>query len=343
MDDAVDERPRPAPFQRRVSFSAGVPLPSKASSRKPTRTELVSRSVGGWLREYLLEWQLTDARNVRLLQARANALAEAIEHSDAVVFVKPGGLCPFCNLASKALLEAAEDSRFSLHVADLFNEDRDALREMLGMPVLTWPVCFFKGRFVEGGGEAIATLHKEGALIPRICEAERVAFAPLAVAPTPQSRPLLLHQAGGGPWRACQQRIYGNVLRVIALLQIALLLPAHELDRRGQTAAALPLLGLLCIDALLFVCAGPTPWSPLGCVATLLVWRRRGTVAPLLPYKVTFVGLYFLLNAGAIGCRLSELTTAGDYEPSVVCDLVRSDGLVWTMVTNSIWLAAFRF
>ena len=24
-------------------------------------------------------------------------------------------------------------------------------------------------------------------------------------------------------------------------------------------------------------------------------------------------------------------------------DLVRSDGLVWTMVTNSIWLAAFRF
>ena len=188
MDDAVDERPRPAPFQRRVSFSAGVPLPSKASSKKPTRAELVSRSVGGWLREYLLEWQLTDARNVRLLQARANALAEAIEHSDAVVFVKPGGLCPFCNLASKALLEAAEDSRFSLHVADLFNEDRDALREMLGMPVLTWPVCFFKGRFVEGGGEAIATLHKEGVLVPRICEAERVAFAPLAVAPTPQPR-----------------------------------------------------------------------------------------------------------------------------------------------------------
>ena len=66
-------------------------------------------------------------------------------------------------------------------------------------------------------------------------------------------------------------------------------------------------------------------------------------MAPLLPYKVTFVGLYFLLNAGAIGCRLSELTTAGDYEPSAVCDLVRSDGLVWTMVTNSIWLAAFRF
>ena len=130
MDDAVDERPRPAPFQRRVSFSAGVPLPSKASSKKPTRAELVSRSVGGWLREYLLEWQLTDARNVRVLQARANALAEAIEHSDAVVFVKPGGLCPFCNLASKVLLEAAEDSRFSLHVADLFNEDRDALRDL---------------------------------------------------------------------------------------------------------------------------------------------------------------------------------------------------------------------
>ena len=79
------------------------------------------------------------------------------------------------------------------------------------------------------------------------------------------------------------------------------------------------------------MCAGPTPWSPLGCAATLLVWHRRGTVAPLLPYKVTFVGLYFLLNAGAIGCRLSELTTTGEYEPSAVCDLVRSDGRVDTL------------
>ena len=63
-----------------------------------------------------------------------------------------------------------------------------------------------------------------------------------------------------------------------------------------------------------------------------------------MPYKVTFVGLYFLANAAAIGCRVADLANAAaESEPSPVCDLVRSDGLVWTMVTNSIWLAAFRF
>ena len=60
-------------------------------------------------------------------------------------------------------------------------------------------------------------------------KAERQAFAPAAVHVSPHPRPLLLHQAGGGSWRGCQQRIYGNVLRGIAVLQICLLAAANEL------------------------------------------------------------------------------------------------------------------
>ena len=99
--------------------------------------------------------------------------------------------------------------------------------------------------------------------------------------------PLFLQQAGGGRWLTWQSTIYGNVLRVIALLQICVLVPANELWNRGHTAAATPLLVLLAADALLFTLTGPTPLTPLGNVATFIVWKRRGSVAPLGPYKAS--------------------------------------------------------
>ena len=143
-------------------------------------------------------------------------------------------------------------------------------------------------------------------------------------------------------------------------LQIAVLLPAHELERRGHTLASIPLLALLIVDSFLFCLFGPTPWTPLGNLATLLVWPRRGSIAPLLPYKVTFAGLYLLMNAAGLACRISALQSQGEEAPptlaggtnttadaaaasSPLCDLVQSDGLIWTMVNNSIFLAAFRF
>lgn len=330
------------------------------SKQRPTAVlwaESISRSVFRWLEEYLLEWQLTDARNTRKLHARIDALTQAVNHSDVVCFVKPGGLCPFCNLASRLLLETAsakEKPPFTLHIADLFNEDREALRMMLDVPVLTWPAVFIRGVHLPGGGEAVARLHKAGELVGRI-GAARAEFAPTLVEPPVHPRPLLFHQAGGGSWRGCQTRIYGNVLRGIAVLQIALLLPAHELTQRGHPALAIPLLLLLAVDALLFCLAGPTPWSPLGNLATLVVWRRRGAVAPLGPYKVTVGGLYLLMNVAGVICRLPPSTaTSGaivvantsavsvDGDP-LVCALINSDGLVWSMVTNSCFLAIFRF
>jgi glutaredoxin-related protein len=72
------------------------------------------------------------------LKKRADALTQAVNSSDVVCFVKPGGLCPFCNLATKALLEASAamgEAAFSLHIADLLSDDREALRAVLDVPV----------------------------------------------------------------------------------------------------------------------------------------------------------------------------------------------------------------
>ena len=358
-------------MQPHVSFSTGSPSPEKgrlvAKKPQPARhwAESMGIAAGRWLLEYLSEWQLTDARNARALQGRCDAIVQSIHHSDVVCFVKPGGLCPFCNMASKTLIaasacDAGESStgerapRFSLHIADLMNDDREALRLLLDVPVLTWPVIFVRGKHLGGGGEAVVKLDKEGSLLDLI-SAPRAEFTPRLISPEVLPYPRLLHHAGGGSWFGCQTRIYGNVLRGIALLQIALLLPAHELEKTGNTAAATPLLVILAVDALLFCLCGPTPWTPLGNLSTLIVWPRRGSIAPLLPYKVTFGALYLCVNVVGLACRLvargTDSTIGGlavgnattPTSPSPVCDIVNSDGLVWTMVTNSMMLAIFRF
>jgi len=340
--------------------------PRAAAKTKPTerRSKCASafaRSASRWVEDYVLEWQRTDSRNASKLKVRAAGLVEAINESDVVCFVKPGGLCPFCNLASKILLEysVAEGAPpFALHIGDLLLEDREALRLMLGVPVLTWPVCFIRGVHLPGGGEAVARLKKEDQLHSAIT-APLVSFAPPPLRP-PQKEPwpLLLHQAGGGRWLGCQTRIYGNVLRGIAVLQICLLAPAYVLQRSGNTTATIPLLALLALDAFMFTAAGPTPWSPLGCLSTVLVWPRRGTVAPLLPYKFTMGALYFLLNVGTLACRLIDTAAASDdvdvggasnssgsnsSSTGAFCRLISSNGMVYSMLVNSTALAIFRF
>mgnify|MGYP004405082775 CR=1 FL=1 len=122
------------------------------------------------------------------------------------------------------------------------------------------------------------------------------------------------------------------------------------------------------------VLLGPTPWTPLGCISTLLLWSRRGTVAPLVPYKVTFGALYLLMNVVGLVCRFGDAAAdaasgvtigASSNQTQGVCQLINADGLTLTyagesavgtgrsltkrralfhrMLTNSAALSIFRF
>ena len=92
--------------------------------------------------------------------------------------------------------------------------------------------------------------------------------------PLASSRSRLLQPAGGGRVCTFQLRLYGNVLRGIALLQVLLLALCLALSRAGQTDAKDVLLVLLGVDCALFLALGPAPWTGLGCLSTLAVWHR---------------------------------------------------------------------
>lgn len=296
--------------------------------------------------DYLLEWQATDARFVARSKWLSDNLAKVVNESDVACFLKPGGLCPFCNMATSLLVDLQRETSFTLHFADLLSDERETLAMMLkkdysANPRVTFPAIFIFGEWLPGGYEELKRRHNDGSLLKTICQEQTVAdrkrVLPLQseeIATLPAS-PQLFHQAGGGPWLTFQTKIYGNVLRGIALLQICVLLPAHLLDSDDLRNYSIPLLAILFIDSCLFVAMGPTPFAPLGVVSTCAVWQRRGSIVPLLPYKVT-IFFYAVASMASILCPHTG-------EDASVCKLLDSDGLVYTLLFNSIYLLVFRF
>ena len=286
------------------------------------------------LREYVLEWQPTDACTLDRLSAALQELASSVNSTDVVVLVKPGGLCPFCNRAVDLMRQRRhEGETFSLAVADLLHDEREALKlafaDELLERVLTFPVIFVRGVRVGGGFVELEQMCADG----RFGAAERTPWTPpeKLELPLASSRSRLLQPAGGGRVCTFQLRVYGNVLRGIALLQVLLLALCLALSRAGQTDAKDVLLVLLGVDCALFLALGPAPWTGLGCLSTLAVWHRRGSVVPSLPYKLVFAIYAFTIFSALV----PGASTPG-------CGLA-CDGTLVTALVNSSLLAVFRF
>ena len=311
-------------------------------------------SAKRFLREYVREWQPTDRRAATRVAEALKRLKALIDQYDAVLLVKPGGMCPFCNMEFALLqkMQNAQEGGFTLHAADLLVDERDALKikyaEELG-DVLKYPVLFVRGARISGSFPELKLMRDSGALETALTSARVHFAAPTAKElvnqlPGRSESPKLLQQAGGGDWLTFQTKLYGNVLRVIALLQVCLLAVALAIysnassesgsgetgSSNGERVASVLLL-LIGVDALLFVLTGPTPLQPLGVVATCLVWSRRGAIASAVPYKVTF-GLY------VAACLLNMGCTYGS-----VCPLTNGEALTTTLLVNSSLLAVFRF
>ena len=138
------------------------PRRRRKRSRLSQWTETTARSLTRFAEEYIMEWTLATDAGTRLALAKTGRRARrGHQLLRRCLLCQACGLCPFCNLASRVLVAAAANGdTFTLHIADLLNEDREALRLMLDVPVLTWPVIYIRGTHLTGGGEAIARLEK---------------------------------------------------------------------------------------------------------------------------------------------------------------------------------------
>jgi len=255
--------------------------------------------------------------------------------------------CRLCHQATR-FFASCTVSRSLLITFALFDYCPVALFSLLGLRLfsspslsvfrqvkLTFPVIYVRGRRLNGGYEELERMSKDGSLVVllRMTDSARTRVVPPKDLQLPSSsqKPQFLRTAGGSHWLRFQFYVYGNVLRGIALCQVivfGIVLGLGGLDSDGKHA-----LWLVLADAAAFVLIGPTPLSPFGCLATFLLWRRRGTVASAVPYKVTFT-LYILLLAPSLVCGDSD---------NPVCDALSSDGVATTLLINSSLLTVFRF
>jgi len=219
----------------------------------------VAESARRFVHEYVREWQPTDERSVERLAEALKRLQAGVNGYDVSVFVKPGGLCPFCNMTLALLRRELSAREFSLHEADLLHDEREALKVMvkdqLGERVLTYPVIYIRGARLAGGYEELKALNDSPDGLTRALAAGRTIFEPpskaalLDALPSKSERPKLLYQAGNKPWLTFQTLLFGNVLRLVALFQVVLLILALALYDSSPKAGAV----------IMFFCWGRCP------------------------------------------------------------------------------------
>ena len=134
------------------------------------------------------------------------------------------------------------------------------------------------------------------------------------------------------PWYCFQPYLYGNLIRYISLIHVAIvgicLGLLADSGSKGASILSYILIIYLTIDCGLIVIHGPAPFSPSGTIATYFCWKYRGTITSSIPYKFVF-GFYV---AGFIALLLTDNLTG----------TVAIASLTSTII-NSAVLVAFRF
>jgi len=159
-----------------------------------------------------------------------------------------------------------ERSDFRLHAA---------LEQGAGSLPVSYPWIFIRGRLI-GGASELRSLIKEAELQGKL-EAASIPHGPGSYPEEPSWwEPPTPGMLGG---YVLQTRVYGNVVRMYSLLHVLIFLFLSFVYYNKW------LLLLFILDLSCTVLSGPVPLSPIGILATLAVWRRRGSHVTFLPFK----------------------------------------------------------
>jgi len=214
---------------------------------------------------------------------RVGQLCDLSQSHSIVVFSKPG--CGYCARALALLRTHGE-------VYDEPSNDaisRLALKTALEITSITFPVIVIEGEYYGGlddieiflkshslpiGSEAVPNSRKKSAgLIPH---SESIRKS--------DSRPLLLQPPRGKAPFCFQLYVYSNLIRWISFVHVAVFVASLY----TTPFVTRVLISIICVDLLLFVLIGCTPWAPLQTLLLFTGWKQRGGTATSIPYKVVF-------------------------------------------------------
>lgn len=225
-------------------------------------------------------------------------------------------------------------------------EIKAALKQGLGLPMLSFPAVFVRGAFI-GGFEQLQDVLALGRL-------DSLLSAPMSSFPADANAmpdPLQLTVGPRGQrWFAFQLHVYGNFVRMLSLLHVVLfafMLAAAKAAPGAVTGS----IWVVTADLAIFTLLGPTPLAPICTLVTMFVWRFRGNAVTSLPYKCIIGAAYIFSMASILTCN--KILGGAIYQIDQ-CPKVCGNGgnaecpdyfyiQISTMLLNSTFLAFFRF
>lgn len=213
-------------------------------------------------------------------------------------------------------------------------ETKEALKQGLGLPMVSFPAVFVRGAFL-GSFEQLQDVVSTGRL-------DEFLIAPMADFPADASAmpdPVkLLVGPRGQRWFAFQLHVYGNFVRMLSLLHVVLFAFMLAIANAAPGLAT-GMLWVIVVDLAIFTMTGPTPLAPVCTLVTMFVWRFRGNAVTSLPYKAIIGAAYIFNIAGVLTC--SNIFGGALFKVDKCPDdfKLRIGG----MLLNSTFLAFFRF
>jgi len=187
----------------------------------------------------------------------------------------------------------------SSYLASSNPEIKAALKQGLGLPLLSFPAVFVRGAFLGGFEQlqdAISTDSFKDILTQPMCTFP----ADAAARPDPVK---LWVGPRGQSWFAFQLHVYANYVRMLSLLHVVLFAVMMAISDAAPGLAT-GLLWLVMVDLGIFTLTGPTPLAPVSTLVSLFVWRFRGNAVTSVPYKL-------IMGAGYVYTMISIVTCSG--------------------------------
>ena len=170
---------------------------------------------------------------------------------------------------------------------------RFALKSILGLPSISFPVIFLDGTYVGGSDDVLGDSQRIIAAM-RNGPPEEVPFEVTWSNFVKEKNKFKLMMPPGGRQQSsrfmcCQTKVFSNVIRLwsfIHVLIFALLLIL--LDTNANPIIGISIVWILTYDIFMFVVHGSQPFSFIQTLCTIIIWKRRGNAVTTVPYKVVF-------------------------------------------------------
>ena len=215
-----------------------------------------------------------------------------------------------------------------------------ALKEALGLSIVSFPVLYIQGNYIGGADEAQQLHH--GNQLRQMLESTRTPFVfgsgNNAMGPVRFCTKLAGADTGVScsatvKWYCFQVKMYANVVRAMSAVHVMFLVTALVAGQTGTetgVAVALAIGGFLSFDLFTVCLLGPTPFSPIGCISTWAAWKVKGNAVTAIPYKVVFVYYLYTMMQFVLTCGIQAQASA---ENSV--NLTSVEGGVLNNYTNN--------